>query len=96
MIEALNDEKKYEGKSAFQTIATEFYNQPKTKIKQKKEQIGLVIASIGVDVFAKTGDKIYALLLFICFLCCAREGGVVENNERDAITLEIFTSMRKL
>ena len=49
-----------------------------------------------MDVFAKTGDKIYALLLFICFLCCAREGGVVENNERDAITLEIFTSMRKL
>ena len=31
-------EKRYEGKSAFQTIATEFYNQPKTKIKQKKNR----------------------------------------------------------
>ena len=68
------------------------------KQKQKKEHIRLVrthrLLSIGVNVVAKTDDKIclkyyqHLELLFICFLCCDKEGRVVKNVENDVATLK--------
>ena len=46
----------------------------------KKEHIRLVMVSIRVDVVAKTNCEIYQnlWLLFLCFLCYAKEGRVAE------------------
>ena len=64
LIAALKDKKKlprrYERKSAFQTIAIELYKQPKTKTK--KEYIRLVTVFIGVDIVAKIVDEFYILI----------------------------------
>ena len=64
LIAALKNKKKlprrYEEKSAFQTIAIELYKQPKSKTT-KKEHIRLVTNSIEIDVVAKTDDEIYVL-----------------------------------
>ena len=64
LIAALKNKKKlprrYEEKSAFQTIMTELYKQPKSKTT-KKEHIRLVMLSIEVDVIAKIADEIYVL-----------------------------------
>ena len=54
---------RYEEQFEFQTFVIELYKQPKTK----KEQIRLVIISIGVDFVAKTNDEIYVLGIFKIF-----------------------------
>ena len=70
----------------------ELYKQPKTK----KERIRLVIVSIGVDVMMRFMSSVLSeLVVFICFLCYAKEGRVVENIESDVACLKILTTMQK-
>ena len=68
----------------------ELYKQSKTA--SKKEHIRLVIVSVGVDVVAKTDDRIYVLntiktydYLFICLFCCVKEGWVVKNIKSNVV-----------
>ena len=60
----------------------------------------LVIVSIGEGLVAKADEEIYVLSTikmfsysFICFLCCTKEGRVVENIKNDVNTLKILTTM---
>ena len=47
-------------KSAFQTIAIEWYKVPKKK-RAEKQHLLLVISSIRVSVVVKTDDEVYVL-----------------------------------
>ena len=55
---------------------------------------------MGVDVVAKTDEEICLkyyqnlYIVFICFLCCAKDGQVVKNIESDVTTLKILTTMQ--
>ena len=48
-------------KSAFQTIAIEWYKVPKKKKRAEKQRLLLVISSIRVSVVVKTDDEVYVL-----------------------------------
>ena len=69
--------------------------------QRKKEHIRLEIISIGVDVVAKTDDEVNSqvlskVIVFIYFLCCAKEDRVIESIETDVAALKILTTMQKL
>ena len=48
-----------------------------------------MVAKIDDEVYVLTIIKIYSYF-FICLLCCAKEGRVVENIESDVANLKIL------